>query len=89
MDDTAWLCCRTPMGIVRRLGRGAVRLLPAACEREGRRAWIEALVVGEWSVVVPAPVVGVVTTAGATQSAAHRTRVRRVPPSAGDARQAS
>ena len=77
------------MGIVRRLGRGTVRLLPAACEREGRGAWIEALVVGEWPVLVPAPVVGVVTTAGVTQRAANRTRVRRVPASAGDARQAS
>jgi hypothetical protein len=72
------------MGIVRRLGRGAVRLLTDACEREGRRALIEALVVGEGPMVVPAPVMGIVTTAGATQSAADRTRVRRDPGAASE-----
>ena len=89
MDDTAWLRCGNPMGIVRLLGRGAVRLLTDAREREGRRALIEALVVGEWPVVVPAPVVGVVTPAGAKQSAADRTRVRRNPGAASERARAS
>ena len=82
MDETAWLGCRNPMGIVRLLRRGAVRLFTDACEREERRVWTEAPVVGEWPVVVPAAVVGIVTTAGAKQSAADRTRVRRDPESA-------
>ena len=72
------------MGIVRRLGRGAVRRSTAACEREGWRALIGALVVGEWPVVVPAPVGGIVTTTDAKQSAADRTHVRRDPESASE-----
>jgi len=67
------------MGIVRVVGRGAVRLSTDACEREGRRTRTEALVVGEWRVVVPAPAVDVAAPDGAKQSAADRTRVRRDP----------
>lgn len=66
-------------GIVRVVGRGAMRLSTEACEREGRRTWSEALVVGEWRVVVPAPAVDVAATEGAKQSAADRTGVRRYP----------
>ena len=65
------------MGIVRLPGRDAVRRLTTARERAGRRTWPEALVAAEWPVVVPAPVVGFVTTAGPQQRATDRTRVRR------------
>jgi hypothetical protein len=67
------------MGIVRLLGRGAVRLFADACECERRRVWTEAPVVGEWRVVVPALVLGIVPTAGATQRATDRMRIRRNP----------
>jgi hypothetical protein len=67
------------MGIVRLLGRGAVRRSTDACGREGRRAWTEAVVVGEWRVVVRAPAVEVVAAEGAKQRAADQTCVRRDP----------
>ena len=77
------------MGIVRPRGRDVVCLSTDAVEREGRWAWTEALVVGESPAVVPAPVGDRVTTAGATQSAADRTRVRRDPRSEGERTRAS
>jgi len=67
------------MGIVRLLGRGAVRRSTDACERKGRWAWIELLVVGEWRGVVRAPAVEVVAADGAKQRTADRTCVRRDP----------
>jgi hypothetical protein len=65
------------MGIVRLLGCGAVRLSTDACECEGRRAWPEALVVGEFRVVTAAPAVEVAATDGAKQSAADGTQCLR------------
>jgi len=77
------------MGIVKRSGRDLVRLSTDAYEREGRLTWTEALVVGEWPVVVPAPCVDTGVNADTRHSAADRTRVRRVPPSEGEDRLAS
>ena len=77
------------MGIARLAGRDVVRLLTDACEREGRLAWSEARVVGEEAVVGPAPCVDTGVKAATRHSAADRTRVRRVPPSGGEDRQAS
>lgn len=77
------------MGIVRLPERNVVRLLTDACERAGPVAWIEARVVGHGAVVWLAPCVDTGVNADTRHSAADRTRVRRVPPSGGEDRQAS
>ena len=59
------------MGIVKLLGRDAVRLWTDASEREGRWAWTEALVVGEWPVLVPAPATGLLGNAPAGVGSRH------------------
>ncbi len=77
------------MGIVRLPGRDGVGLLTSACEREGQLASSDVRRVGQWVAVVPALTVEIVAREGAPHTPADRTRVRRSPPSEGEARRAS